>query len=162
MARLTVVLASLALIGTGVVGVAAFAPESLPPQLSAYMSTRQARVTPEQLKTVTDRLDRLAGNLEKVQQAQTDQAAAISSLSEAQKQAAERITTAMGLATSKSQDDATQQRAIGDLHQANATMQRQIAELQKAVAGMRRTVGAALTAPTAAPAKPSAQRPAQH
>jgi hypothetical protein len=147
MARLAVVLASLALLGTGIVGVAALAPESLPPQLTAYMPAKQVQGMQTQLQTVADRLDRLAGDLEKVRQAQADQAAAIGSLSAAQQQAAERVPA--------TQDDAAQQSALGELRQ-------QLAELEKTVAGMRKTEGAALITGTAAPAKPPARRPARH
>ena len=161
MARLATVLASLALIGTGVVGVAAFAPEVLPPQLAAYVPARRHQVTPEQLRLVAERLDRLVWDVEKLRQAQTDQASALGSLATAQQQAAERIATAMDLAAGQSQNEATQQSAIGDLRQAHAVMQRQLGELQQEVAGMRRTVGAAFTTPTAAPPRPSAQRPAR-
>jgi chromosome segregation ATPase len=161
MARSAVVLAVLALIGTGFVGVAALAPGSLPPEFSIYLPARQVQVVQKQLQITSDHLAGLAGDLEKIRQAQTSQAAAIYSLTTAQQQAAERIASAMDLAASKSQDAATQQGAIGDLRQANATMQRQITELQKAVAGMRRAVATTLTSSTAAPAKPLAQQPAR-
>ena len=147
MARLAVVLAALALLGMGAIGVAALAPESLPPQLSAYMPARQAQVTQTQLQAITDRLDGLTQELEKLHQAQTEQAAAIRSLSAAQQQAAGHITTA--------HDDATQQSAIVDLRQ-------QLAELEKTVAGIRKTEGTAPITGTAAPAKPPARRPVRH
>ena len=138
MARLALALASLSLLS-----VAALAGV-------VTLSAPQPHVTAEQLQGVTARLDRMATDLEAVRRAQSDQAAALDTLTKEQERASGRIATAMDLAASKSQADADLQRGIGDLRQASATMQREITELQQAVAALRQNAEATQTGSAAA------------
>ena len=143
MARLALALASLSLLS-----VAALARV-------VTLSAPQPHVTAEQLQGVTARLDRMATDLEAVRRAQSDQAAALDTLTKEQERASGRIAAAMDLAASKSQADADLQRGIGDLRQASAAMQREIAELQQAMAALRQNAGATQTGSAAV------RRPAQ-
>ena len=145
MARLALALASLSLLS-----VAALAG-------IVTLSAPQSQVTAEQLQSVIARLDRMAIDLEAVRRAQSDQAAALDTLTKEQERASGRIATAMDLAASKSQADADQQRDIGDLRQASAAMQREIAELQQAVAALHQNAGATQTG-SAAAGRPAQRR----
>lgn len=109
MARVAVALALLSLLVTAGLAAIVIAPDYLPSRMSALAVSSQSRATAEQMQSVTQKLDRVAGDIERLRRIQLEQGN-----------------------TFRSQDTQLQQ-AIASLQQDVATLRQNVDGLQAAL-----------------------------